>query len=256
MRNVSFLVVDDCPMVLKIMHKALRHKLGAEKIFDACNGIDAMQVMATEQIDIIISDWEMPKMTGEDLLLTIRKIPKYQNIPFIMMTTHGERSFVLKAIQNGANHYLNKPFSSEKLVDAIRKSWHSSDRREYTRHAYLPLHKLSLNKPQLTLTAEALNISQTGLLARMPYNDAIRLFAEFELSITFEDIELIDVEFKSISARIVRINETESYNENELACEVGFTFDIEKTGKEGIAQLNDLLNYLSTFGEEVIANAS
>ena len=104
MRNVNFLVVDDCPTVRKIMHKALRHKLGAEKIFDACDGKDAINVLATEKIDIVISDWEMPKMTGEELLLKIRKTPKFQNLPFIMMTTHGERSFVLRAIQNGANH--------------------------------------------------------------------------------------------------------------------------------------------------------
>ncbi|WDD99649.1 response regulator [Thalassomonas actiniarum] len=256
MRNINFLVVDDCPTVRKIMHKALRHKLGAEKIFDACDGKDAINVLATEKIDIIISDWEMPKMNGEELLLKIRKTPKFQDMPFIMMTTHGERSFVLRAIQNGANHYLTKPFSSEKLEEAIRKSWHGSDRRECARHACLPMHKLILNSDQGALAAEALNISQTGILIRLPYNDNIRLFGEFTLKIEFEDVELLDVEFKSLIGRVVRINEADSYDNHELACEVGLNFNFEKTNKAGSEQLNNLLKYLSTFGQEVIASAS
>jgi len=255
-RNVNFLVVDDCPTVRKIMHKALRHKLGAEKIFDACDGKDAINVLATEKIDIVISDWEMPKMTGEELLLKIRKTPKFQNLPFIMMTTHGERSFVLRAIQNGANHYLTKPFSSEKLEEAIRKSWHGSDRRECTRHACLPMHKLSLSSGQARFVAEALNISQTGILLRLPYNDHIRLFGEFTLSIVFEDVELLDVEFKSLAGRVVRINEADSYDDHELVCEVGLNFNLEKSGNEAAGQLQGLLEYLSTFGQEMIASAS
>lgn len=255
MRNVSFLVVDDCPTVVKIMRKALRHNLGAEMIFEATDGLEAMNVMATEKIDIIISDWEMPKMNGEDLLLKIRKTPKYKNIPFIMMTSHGERNFVLKAIQNGANSYLNKPFSSEKLVDAIRKSWNGTNKRQFSRHACLPLHKLTLTSAHLTLTGEALDISRTGALVRMPYSDDIRLFTELSLNITFEDIDLLDVDIKSLTSSIVRINAAESHDSEELICEIGLSFPTDDSKPDSELKLDRLIEYLSTFGQEMIANA-
>ena len=69
-------------------------------------------------------------------------------------------------------------------------------------------------------------------------------------------MELLDVEFKSLNGRVVRINEADSYDDHELICEVGLNFNLEESGKEAPAQLKNLLKYLSTFGQEMIANAS
>ncbi|RVU29873.1 response regulator [Neptunomonas marina] len=121
MENLKVIVVDDakfiCEHVTKIVNEAF---LGA-KIQAAYNGKEAVKLMSAETFDIVLCDWEMPEMSGLELLKWTRAQPQYQTTPFLMITSRGERSYVLKAIQAGVNDYLGKPFTADQLVTKVHK---------------------------------------------------------------------------------------------------------------------------------------
>ena len=78
-------------------------------------------MLGKEKIDLIISDWNMPKMTGIELLKTIRADAKYGRIPVLMVTAEAEKEYILQAIQAGVNNYIVKPFTAEILKEKLEK---------------------------------------------------------------------------------------------------------------------------------------
>jgi two-component system, chemotaxis family, chemotaxis protein CheY len=111
------LVVDDSLTIRRIVIKAL----GIVGITDATEAQDGQEaVKATEQgqFDVILLDWNMPKMSGIDALRAMRQAGK--KTPVIMVTTEAEKSRVIEAIKAGANDYLIKPFSPDQLAAKVR----------------------------------------------------------------------------------------------------------------------------------------
>ena len=99
MRNIKYLVVDDCNMVLNLVKNIITTRLGSDNIFTATNGEEALVILDKNEIDVVISDWEMPKLSGEELLYQIRTNSRLKEIPFIMMSSLGGRDFVITAIK-------------------------------------------------------------------------------------------------------------------------------------------------------------
>ncbi|MES2675433.1 MAG: response regulator [Pseudomonadota bacterium] len=119
--TIKILLVDDASFIRDLVKKQLRdHILGVE-IFEAADGARALIVLKHNPIDMILSDWEMPLMTGEELLKQIRATTDYAKTPFIMISSRGDREHVTKAVQAGVSDYLNKPFSAEELLAKVKK---------------------------------------------------------------------------------------------------------------------------------------
>ncbi len=118
---VKILVVDDASFIRDMVKRYLRQGLNGAEIVDANNGQKALSILKSHPIDIILSDWEMPGMTGEELLQWVRADERYQDVPFIMITSRGDRNFVIKAVQAGVSDYISKPFSPEELVKKTLK---------------------------------------------------------------------------------------------------------------------------------------
>ncbi|MES2825553.1 MAG: response regulator [Pseudomonadota bacterium] len=119
--TIKILLVDDASFIRDLVKKQLRdHILGVE-IFEAADGARALVVLKHNPIDMILSDWEMPLMTGEQLLKQIRATSEYAKTPFIMISSRGDREHVTKAVQAGVSDYLNKPFSAEELLAKVKK---------------------------------------------------------------------------------------------------------------------------------------
>ncbi len=118
---VKILVVDDASFIRDMVKRYLRQGLNGAEIMDANNGQKALSILKSHAIDIILSDWEMPGMTGEELLQWVRADERYQNTPFIMISSRGDRNFVIKAVQSGVSDYISKPFSPEELVKKTLK---------------------------------------------------------------------------------------------------------------------------------------
>lgn len=112
---MKILTVDDSRMIRMIIVNTLK-SLGYEAL-EAANADKALEVLqiSSNEIGLILLDWNMPGMNGYDLLKLIKSSDKYKHIPVMMVTTEGERKNVIKAIQSGADNYLTKPFTPEDL---------------------------------------------------------------------------------------------------------------------------------------------
>ncbi len=121
MAAVKFLVVDDAAFIRDLIKKALRDNFPGATVHDANSAKRAMSMCKSLRYDIILSDWEMPEMTGEEFLRWIREQEGFATTPFIMISSRSEKDFIVKAIQAGVSDYIGKPFTPEELVAKINK---------------------------------------------------------------------------------------------------------------------------------------
>jgi two-component system chemotaxis response regulator CheY len=119
------LVVDDSAAIRKILTRVLRQTgMAIQTIHEAGDGQDALALMAQHRIDLVLSDINMPKMDGLQLLASLKASPQWQNVPVVMITTEGGETKVAEAVRLGAAGYVRKPFTAdqikEKLVGLLR----------------------------------------------------------------------------------------------------------------------------------------
>jgi two-component system chemotaxis response regulator CheY len=112
------LIVDDSSTMRRIIANTLK-KLGYEDIVEAGDGAEGLQVLASEGADLVLTDWNMPKMDGREFVRNLRTMPDMERVPVLMVTTHAERNDVVLALQAGVNDYVVKPFTPELLQEKI-----------------------------------------------------------------------------------------------------------------------------------------
>lgn len=121
---MKFLVVDDSPTTRKIVITFLR-ALEYTKIVEACDGIDALDKLKAEHFDIIITDWNMPRLNGVELASILSHDDNFKHIPIMLITTRGEKEDVIKAFNFKISAYITKPFTAtifeEKLNIILNK---------------------------------------------------------------------------------------------------------------------------------------
>ena len=122
MSKVSVLVVDDATFIRDLVKKGLRDHFSGIQIEEAVNGRKAQQLLSKHSIDLILCDWEMPEMSGLELLSWCREQDNLKTIPFIMVTSRGDKDNVVQAIQAGVSDFIGKPFSNEQLVTKVKKA--------------------------------------------------------------------------------------------------------------------------------------
>ena len=124
-KNGNILVVDDMLTMRKIVKKQLGD-WGCTNIQEADDGATAwpilLQALANNQrIDFVISDWNMPKVTGMELLKQVKSHPELKDTPFLMVTAEAEQKNVIEAVKAGVSNYIIKPFAPATLIEKIEK---------------------------------------------------------------------------------------------------------------------------------------
>jgi len=114
------LVVDDFPTMRRILKNVLR-QIHLDNVLEAQNGKEALRLLREEEVDLIICDLLMPEMSGMELLQACKDDPEMSHIPFIMVTAEAQKRAVMEAIKAGVDHYITKPFTPERLQEAINK---------------------------------------------------------------------------------------------------------------------------------------
>ncbi|MDM8515171.1 ABC transporter substrate-binding protein [Desulfobacterales bacterium HSG16] len=142
----KILLAEDFELTRKLEIEALK-ELGIHDIIIADNGLDAIRKLEEENdVELIISDWNMPEMSGYEFLLRVRADKKHHKIPFIMATAQGEKEQARKAMEKGADYFLTKPFTSSdlgKIIDSIFSPKNQAD--------ILPEKKHTPQKVQMTI---------------------------------------------------------------------------------------------------------
>lgn len=119
---MRLLAVDDSAVIRKIVRGAAEvlemEMLEAEDGFEALARLEAVD----GKVDIILLDWNMPKLSGYEVLQKLKANPKYKKIPVMMVTTESQNENIVKAIQAGASNYVIKPFTMDELTKKIMES--------------------------------------------------------------------------------------------------------------------------------------
>ncbi|ADY72704.1 response regulator receiver protein [Desulfurobacterium thermolithotrophum DSM 11699] len=125
-QNINILTVDDMAAMRKIL-KTLLAQLGYKNVDEAEDGKQALEILKKNpnKYGLVITDWNMPNMTGIELVQEIRKDPELKNIPILMVTAEAKKENVLMAIKAGVNNYIVKPFTAETLKEKIEKIFSS-----------------------------------------------------------------------------------------------------------------------------------
>ena len=126
-KDIRILIVDDM-LTIRQMVSAELQRLGFSKVREANDGHIAYDLVRTENdkktpFDLIISDWNMPNLTGIELLKRVRGDASTKATPFILLTSEGEREQVTEAILAGVSQYIVKPFAAKTLLDKLEAAW-------------------------------------------------------------------------------------------------------------------------------------
>jgi len=118
MEELSFLIVEDSPTMRQLLSFSLKRFKGC-KIIEAIDGVDALKKLASERVDIILADINMPVMDGLKLITIIRQNPKMKDLPIIIITTEGAEEDRQRGLNLGANAYITKPVQANHLLKTI-----------------------------------------------------------------------------------------------------------------------------------------
>jgi len=120
--NTRFLIVDDMATMRRIIRSIL-NQLGYQNIDEAEDGKVALQKLKQQKYDFVITDWNMPNMTGIELVQAIRKDPELKHLPVLMVTAEAKKENVIMALKAGVNNYIVKPFTPATLKQKLEQVW-------------------------------------------------------------------------------------------------------------------------------------
>ncbi|HID11266.1 MAG TPA: response regulator [Candidatus Latescibacteria bacterium] len=123
---MKILAVDDSVTMRRIITNTLK-RAGYADVVEAEDGVDALAKLQVEgDIDLILTDWNMPNMNGLEFVKMVRSDPRFSGIPIIMVTVRGVKEEVLEAMKAGVNNYIVKPFTPQVLKEKIEKVMNSA----------------------------------------------------------------------------------------------------------------------------------
>jgi two-component system, chemotaxis family, chemotaxis protein CheY len=114
------LVVDDSAAIRKILQRVLRQTgMAINTIHEAGDGQEALNVLRSHKVDLVLTDINMPKMDGLELLAAVKKTPDWVDVPVVMITTEGGETKVAEAVRLGAAGYVRKPFTADQIKEKL-----------------------------------------------------------------------------------------------------------------------------------------
>ena len=119
--TLKVLIVDDFPTMRRII-KSLLGQLGFKTFVEAEDGALALQALKDHgNFELVVSDWNMPNMTGLELLMTVRSDLQLKHLPFLMVTAEAEKENILAAVKAGVSNYIVKPFTALALKEKLER---------------------------------------------------------------------------------------------------------------------------------------
>ncbi|SFV26102.1 two-component system, chemotaxis family, response regulator CheY [Pseudoxanthomonas sp. YR558] len=119
-KNMRILIVDDFSTMRRII-KNLLNDLGYTNTAEAEDGNSALTALSQGSFEFVVTDWNMPGMTGIELLKAIRADDRFKTLPVLMVTAEAKREQIIEAAQNGVNGYIIKPFTAQTLEEKLGK---------------------------------------------------------------------------------------------------------------------------------------
>ncbi len=118
--DMRVLVVDDFSTMRRIIKNILR-QIGFTNVVEADDGTTAWDILNKDKVEFIISDWNMPQMTGIELLRKVRASEEFADLPFLMVTAEAQQENIIEAVQAKVSNYIVKPFTADVMKQKIDK---------------------------------------------------------------------------------------------------------------------------------------
>ena len=119
MSQIRALIVDDSSVMRKIVERSLRQAGLDLSVIEAGNGAEALGLLDSHPVDLILSDINMPVMDGLEFVRQLQTVEKLRGIPVVMITTEGSESNVVQALSFGAKGYIRKPFTPDQVKEHV-----------------------------------------------------------------------------------------------------------------------------------------
>ncbi len=234
MNKLKILVVEDMRVARHFIKSGLEENHKDIQVIEVNNGKEAKAKLELELFDLILSDWEMPVMTGDELLRWVRGRNTLKDIKFIMITARTDRGSVLQALQMGVDGYLVKPFTIDKLLLKMMEVDDRFSRRKYERVNVDD--GIVLNYGEQSINGKLLDISGGGLLAIFSKNSGIPQILD-KASIDLEKTGIKHV--RGIAGFVIRIQAAEAFpNSENIKIAIKFLeMDLQK--------INDLQTFIN-----------
>lgn len=120
MADLKIMAVDDSPTMRRIIVNTLK-RAGYDHVVEASDGKDAMAKLKVDEVNFVITDWNMPEMDGLTFVTTLRSMDEYKNLPVLMVTTRSVKEDIVEALKAGVNNYIVKPFTPDTLKQKIEQ---------------------------------------------------------------------------------------------------------------------------------------
>ncbi|CAH2031173.1 response regulator [Trichlorobacter ammonificans] len=120
MKPFTILVVDDSTAMRSLLVSTLE-SLGAVTVLQAPNGFEALRILPRQEINLLLTDINMPDINGLELLNFVRTNPIYKDLPVVIISTEGSSKDIEKGMSLGASEYLVKPFQPDQLLEIVRR---------------------------------------------------------------------------------------------------------------------------------------
>ncbi|WP_459922740.1 response regulator [Desulfatiferula olefinivorans] len=117
--TLNVLIVDDLVNMRRVMKNILRG-IGFRTIYEAGDGKEALKMLDTHEVGLIVSDWNMPNMSGIEFLKAVRACENHAKTPFLMVTAEATRDNIMEAIRCGVSNYVVKPFQADVVEDKLK----------------------------------------------------------------------------------------------------------------------------------------
>jgi two-component system chemotaxis response regulator CheY len=118
--NMKVLVVDDFATMRRILRNILK-QVGFSRISESDDGKNALKELKKEKFDLVLCDWNMPEMSGLELLKAVRADTDLKDTPFVMVTAEAQKDNIVEAVKAGVNNYVVKPFTAETISEKLAK---------------------------------------------------------------------------------------------------------------------------------------
>jgi len=118
--NMKVLIVDDFATMRRILRNILK-QVGFSKISESDDGKTALKELKNDKFDLVLCDWNIPEMSGLELLKAVRADTQLKNTPFVMVTAEAQKDNIVEAVKAGVNNYVVKPFTAETISEKLEK---------------------------------------------------------------------------------------------------------------------------------------
>ncbi|MBU0480423.1 MAG: response regulator [Proteobacteria bacterium] len=216
--DLKVLIIDTTQSIRISSKPILVKEMGfsAENILESNNGRRALDLLQTEEIDLVLCEWDIPEISGIELLKFVRSSNNCHSTEFVFVTSNSDQHNILEAVNCKVSQYIVKPFSTDSFIGKINAALGSKNRRVHKRHSVKSEHDLTVMRAdKLLTTGKMINLSKSGVLAKLALFRSITVTDVFDLKISVFGRSGKQY-FNTIQAELVRIEKLKETTEKNF----------------------------------------